>query len=188
MKGVLSKWVLRALGWKIKGSLPPDIKKCILVAAPHTSYWDFMIARLTFYYMHVNVRFLIKKELFKFPFKRYIKWIGCIPVDKSNSKKAIFSAVEAIHKYDTIHLVITPEGTRKYTNRWKRGFYFIAVHAKIPIVLTYVDYAKKEGGFGPLIYPTGDFDKDFAQIEQFYSTITAKYPENFNLSTIKQTE
>ncbi|OIP04311.1 MAG: hypothetical protein AUJ97_02935 [Bacteroidetes bacterium CG2_30_32_10] len=182
MKGVLSKWVLRVLGWKIKGSLPPDIKKCILVAAPHTSYWDFLIARLTFYYMHVNVRFLIKKELFKFPFKRYIKWIGCIPVDKSNSKKAIFSAVAAIHKYDTIHLVITPEGTRKYTNRWKKGFYFIAVHANIPMVLTYVDYAKKEGGFGPLIYPSGNFDKDFAQIEQFYSTITAKYPENFNLS------
>jgi 1-acyl-sn-glycerol-3-phosphate acyltransferase len=170
------------MGWKINGSLPPDLKKCILVAAPHTSYWDFVIARLAFYYQHVNARFLIKKELFKFPFKRYISWLGCIPVDKSNAKKAIFSAVEVIKNNDSIYLVITPEGTRKYTNNWKKGFYFIAEHANIPMVLTYVDYAKKEGGFGPIIYPSGNFEKDFAKIEDFYRTVTAKFPENFNLT------
>jgi len=182
MRKNLSKFALRILGWKIKGSIPADLKKCVLVAAPHTSYWDFVIARLTFYFMHLNVRFLIKKELFIFPFRWYIRWLGCIPVDKNNSKKAVFTAVDAINKHETIHLVITPEGTRKYNDKWKRGFYFIALQAHIPIVLTYVDYARKEGGFGPVIHPTGNYEEDFIQIEAFYKTISAKFPENFNLS------
>lgn len=186
MKALLSKWALKILGWKIKGNLPKNIKKCVIVAAPHTSFWDFVIARLTFYQMHINARFLIKKEYFKFPLKRYLFWIGCIPVDRSNAKRAVLSAVETINKYKNIHVVITPEGTRKYTNHWKKGFYFIAMHAQIPIILTYVDYAKKEGGFGPIIYPTGDFENDFAQIEDFYRNISAKYPKNFNLSPINQ--
>jgi len=183
MLKVISRLYLHFIGWKIKGSFPKDLKKCVIIAAPHTSNQDFIIGRAAFYKMGIyKIYFLIKKEMFKFPLGRIINALGGIPVDRSKSSNMVIIIGKMFKEKENLLLLITPEGTRKYVENWKQGFYYIAKEANVPIVLTYVDYAKKEGGIGPVLYPTDNFEKDFEAIKDFYRTKTAKYPENFNLS------
>jgi 1-acyl-sn-glycerol-3-phosphate acyltransferase len=174
---------IKLLGWKISGSLPGGIKKAVIIAAPHTSGWDFIIGRAGLYKIGLKkVSFLIKKEMFKFPVGPVIKSWGAIPIDRGRNNTTIQMVSKMFEEKDELLLLITPEGTRKYTNNWKKGFYHIALNANVPIVLCFVDYAKKEGGIGPTIYPSGDYEADFKIITEFYKSKTAKFPENFNLS------
>ncbi len=183
MQKLISRLFLKLIGWTIKGVLPENEKKAVLIAAPHTSGWDFIIGRAGFYSIGIKkVSFLIKKEMFKFPIGPIIKSWGAIPVDRSKNNNTIQIVSKMFEGNENLLLLVTPEGTRKYTEHWKKGFYYIATEAKVPIVLTYVDYAKKEGGIGPVLYPTGNFEKDFKFITDFYRTKSAKYPKNFNLS------
>ncbi len=182
MKKVLAKIILFFMGWKIKGNIPSGLKKCVIVAAPHTSNSDFFIGRLAFYILGLKqVHFFIKREAFKFPFKKLLLNAGGIPVDRANSSNLVIDIVERFKKEDTFYLVITPEGTRKKTNRWKMGFYHIAKEANVPIALAYVDYKKKEGGIAKLV-EAKDEKPVKEEVFSFYKTIHAKYPEKFNLS------
>lgn len=179
----LSLLFLKIIGWKITGEMPVGLKKCILIAAPHTSGWDFLIGRAGFYSLGIRkIKFLIKQEMFKFPLGFFIKSMGAIPVDRSRNTNAINAISKMFAENENFLLMITPEGTRKYTTNWKKGFYYIAETAGVPIVLTFVDYAKKEGGIGPTLYPSGNYEEDFKIITDFYKSKTARYPENFNLS------
>jgi len=183
MRKFLSLLFLKIIGWKIVGEMPVGLKKCILIAAPHTSGWDFLIGRAGFYSLGIRkIKFLIKQEMFKFPLGFFIKSMGAIPVDRSRNTNAINAIGKMFAENENFLLMITPEGTRKYTTNWKKGFYHIAETAGVPIVLTFVDYAKKEGGIGPTLYPSGNYDEDFKIITDFYKSKTAKFPENFNLS------
>lgn len=182
MMKLLSKWYLKKIGWKINGTMPDDIKKCVIIAAPHTSNYDFVIGRAGFYVMGIKkVKFLIKKELFFFPLGPILKSMGGYPVDRKQNT-VIKDTTADFNRKDSFFLLITPEGTRKRVKVWKKGFYHIALSAKVPIVLSYIDYGRKEGGIGPIIYPSGDFEKDFQIITNFYKDKTAKFPENFNLT------
>jgi 1-acyl-sn-glycerol-3-phosphate acyltransferase len=175
----ISTWLLKMMGWEIRGAIPPGSKKAVIIAAPHTSMWDFVIGRLAYGEIGVKVKFLIKKEIFFFPLGPLLKWLGGIPVDRSKNTNLVHQVVEWYEKSDSLFVVITPEGTRKPTTRWKRGFYYIAERANLPIALAYMDYAKKEGGIGPVIQPSGDINADMEKIKRFYMGITAKHPERF---------
>ena len=105
-----------------------------------------------------------------------------MPVDRGRSSNMVDQVVEMFNQKDRFSLVITPEGTRKLTPHWKKGFYYIATKANVPIYLAYLNYEKKEGGAGKIFYPTGDYEKDMMEIEGFYKDKIAKFPENFNLS------
>jgi 1-acyl-sn-glycerol-3-phosphate acyltransferase len=177
-------WIyIKMIGWKIRGKLPDGLEKFVIVAAPHTSMYDFVNGRAGLYVLRVKgVHTLIKKELFKFPLNLLLKLVGAIPVDRSSSNNTVREAANLFKTRKHLALLMAPEATRKLVHRWKRGFYHIAVAANVPIVLTYVDYAKKEGGIGPVIHPSGDFEADFKQIEDFYSTVSARFPKQFNLS------
>ena len=181
MKKLLSKWFLFLTGWKIKGEIPAHISKCIILAAPHTSNKDFLIGRLAFYVMNLRICFLIKKEAFKFPVAGMLRRAGGIAVDRSGNNNTVNEIVELFNSKDKFYLAITPEGTRKKVEKWKMGFYHIAQLAKVPIVLAYVDYKKKEGGIGPVINISGNKETDLRLIFDFYKNITPKYPEQFNL-------
>jgi 1-acyl-sn-glycerol-3-phosphate acyltransferase len=180
------RWIIthifRWLGWKIVGDLPPDIQKAVLVIAPHTSNWDFFYGMSTIYIKRVSAKFAIKKEIMFFPLGPILKWMGAISIDRSqqaNSGKKLNQVsmiTDLFQKRKKLLIIIAPEGTRKYAARWKSGFYHIATKAEIPIVLGYLDYAKKEAGIGPVIYPTGDIERDMAEIQSFYKDKTAKYP------------
>jgi len=169
------------MGWKITGSIPPEVNKCILIVAPHTSSTDFAIGRLACWYMKIDASFLIKKESFKGLFGLFLKALGGVPVDRDKGSSIVHQVVKLINNSKKICIIITPEGTRKLVKNWKKGYYFIATEAKIPIVFGFVDYAKKSGGVGPTFYPSGDYEKDFEVIANFYRGMKGKHPENFNL-------
>lgn len=174
----LSKFVFQKAGWRYEGGLPPGVKKCVLVAAPHTSNWDFVVARLVFNFLGANVRMLIKKEAFFWPFGYFLKKMGGIPIDRSKNNRAVDQISKLFSEHDELIILFTPEGTRKYSAKWKRGFYFAAKEANVPIVLGYVDYGKKIGGIRPQVFETtDDVDADIERIKDFYRPYKGLHPE-----------
>ena len=179
----LAKFFLWLLGWKITSDFPKDkIKKCMFIVAPHTSYYDFIIGKLAFYFLKVETKIFIKKDLFKFPLGPILRALGGVPVDKSKVRNLISQAVEMYNKYDTFYLTITPEGTRKYNANWKHGFYHIAQEAHVPLYFCFIDFKHKRGGIGPELKMTGDIKKDFEVINEYYKKIGARHPAKFNLT------
>jgi len=168
------KW----LGWKAVGDLPNGVDKMILVVAPHTSNWDLFYGLCTVFIKDIPAKFAIKKEVMFFPLGPILSWLGAIPIDRSATRKyrQVDMMIDMLNKHSRLVLTIAPEGTRKYAPRWKTGFYQVAIHAQVPIVLGFIDYQKKEAGIGPIYYPTGDPEADIKKIQDFYKEKTAKYP------------
>lgn len=179
----LCKLYLKMIGWKTASVLDPSIKQCVLVAAPHTSNWDYPISLATLYANGVKVRFLGKKSLFNFPLGILMRATGGIPVDRSKHNNLVDNMIAMFKEHKELILMIPVEGTRSYVKEWKSGFYHTALGAKVPIVMGYLDYGKKTSGFGDLFYPTGNYEKDLVAIQNFYRQFTAKYPEKSSLNT-----
>ena len=185
MRKAIAKLLMFITGWKVVGSFPEGLKKAVIIAAPHTSYWDFFYARIAFFVMDIPMKVTIKKEAVNNPYYGwFIRSLGAIGIDRNPKQGALktkVSMVDAmvnlINDSDGLIMMVTPEGTRKKVKRWKSGFYRVAEQANVPIVLGYLDYAEKHAGIGPVLYPTGDFDKDVEEIKAFYRTKTGKYPE-----------
>jgi len=167
-------------GWRLEGQIP-DLRKCVIIGAPHTSNWDFFFGVLYKLYYNLNINFLIKKELFRFPFRWVFHYIGGIPVDRRKHDHLVDHLSEKMKNSKDFYLAIAPEGSRKQVIVWKRGFYHIAKKAGVPIILGYMDYRRKVVGVGPVFYPGADIDADMKEIALFYSTIQAKFPGNFYL-------
>lgn len=182
MFSFFSRVILRMFGWEAVNMLKITPGNCVIIVAPHTSYWDFIIGRLSLSACKLNGKFLIKKEMSKFPFKLLFKISGGIPVDREHGSSAVKHVVDIFKNYKDLCIIITPEGSRKYTTNWKKGYYFIAMAAKIPIVLSYLDYSEKKCCLSELLYPSGNYEEDFKIIEQFYRGRVAKFPNDFNLS------
>ncbi|MBA3899585.1 MAG: lysophospholipid acyltransferase family protein [Bacteroidetes bacterium] len=172
--------VFKSKGWKIEGGIPKGVKKCVLIAAPHTSNWDFLFGLGALHEFKLDVKYLAKKELFRFPLRGMFISLGGVPVDRSKSSSMVDAMVSLIKSKDEIIVMIPPEGTRKRVEKWKSGFYHVAHGAGVPIVLGYLDYKRKIAGIGPAIYPTGNKEEDFRKIEEFYRDVAPRFPENFN--------
>jgi 1-acyl-sn-glycerol-3-phosphate acyltransferase len=181
MNKYLARFILRLIGWKVESVLPPTVKKAIVVMAPHTSNWDFVLGWLGFSALGLRSKYLVKEEAFFFPLGIIIKWLGAIPVNREKNS-VILQAGELFNHSDKLLLTLTPEGTRSLNKTWKKGFYLIARHAKVPMVLGYLDYKTKYGGMGLIMEPSDDYQKDLKIIEDFYKGKVAKFPEKFNLS------
>lgn len=178
MMKVLSNWIFRIAGWR-KGPIGEVVPKCVICVAPHTSNWDFVFGQLFYGAIGRKAYFLMKKEWFVFPFNFIFRWMGGIPVDRSKNTSVTYLMVEEMTKRTRFQLVITPEGTRKMAEDWKRGFYYIALKSNVPILLAYIDYLKKEVGFKGLFYPTGNADADISAIKAYYQDVMPKHPRNF---------
>lgn len=175
----LSKFILeKVMGWRVITNFP-EVAKCVLVVAPHTSNWDFVVGKLAYSSLGRNANFLIKAEWFFFPFNIFFKSIGGIPVRRGRSGSLTDRLAEEFRLRDRMHLAIAPEGTRKPVKNWKKGFYFIALKAKVPIVLIALDWGKKEAIVKDMFYPTGDFDSDIINIKSYYKDVKGKIPKNF---------
>jgi len=184
---ILSIIILKLFGWKVVGKLPEGFNKFIMIEAPHTSNLDFIIGRMAFYKLGIQAKFLIKYELFKFPLGGILKALGGIPVNRTRKNNMVDQVCDLFEKNDALAIIITPEGTRKYNANWKKGFYHIAERANVPVILGFVDYAKKEGGIGPVVYPKmGNYEEDLKYIQDFYRDKTARFPEKYNLSPMYQ--
>lgn len=178
---LLSIFLLRLMGWKIVGGPPEGVTKAVFITAPHTSFVDFYIGRLYCWSKRIPIKVFIKKEAFNWYSGWLLKAVGGIPIDRSQPGNRVDISARMIRERDHIFLTITPEGTRKRVEVWKRGFYYIAQKADVPIILSFLDYGKKEVGIGPVLNVTGDIQKDFKTIEDFYRGMQGKHPEMFNL-------
>jgi len=181
MKKKLAKKILDIFGWKVVGDLPSE-KKFVCIVAPHTSFWDFIWGRLGYWSLGISASFLIKKEFFVFPIKRILRNFGGIPINREQARNTVQYCVTLFEKRKELALTITPEGTRKYTTKWKKGFYYIAKQAEVPLYIGFIDYQKKETGILKKFEITGDFDKDFAEIQDLLRGHVAKFPEKYSLS------
>lgn len=178
----LAKLILKLIGWRVSQGMPDGIKKAVIVMAPHTSNWDFVYGRLGFAYHGIKPKIMIKKESFKFPLGIFLRALGAVPVDRGFSTGTVKKITHLITESDSFYMMIAPEGTRKLQKNWKKGFYFIAQQAKVPIIMGYLDYKTKTGGLGPVLYPSGDYEADLKTIQDFYRDKLPRYPENFSLS------
>lgn len=176
---LICKFYFKLSGWKIGGEVPP--KRCVVIGAPHTSNSDFFHAIPVFFILRLKLHYLAKKELFKFPLGVFLKGTGGIPVNRNKNTRMVDYMIELFQRYNDLVLMIPVEGTRGYVKEWKTGFYHVATAAKVPIALGYLDYAKKEAGFGPVFWPTGNMEDDLIEIKKFYRGVTAKYPKKSSL-------
>jgi 1-acyl-sn-glycerol-3-phosphate acyltransferase len=174
-------------GWKTGEAIPAHIKKCVVIAAPHTSNWDFVYSLATAQLLGVKVHYLAKKELFRFPLRGLLLGTGGIPVTRNRSNNLVDSIITLFKEKEELKLMIPAEGTRKRVDKWKSGFYHVALGAGVPVFMGYLDYKAKVAGYGPELTLSGDKVKDAATIRSFYSDKTAKYPELFNLDAIRFT-
>ncbi|MFT7584790.1 MAG: 1-acyl-sn-glycerol-3-phosphate acyltransferase [Cellvibrionaceae bacterium] len=173
----ISLFILRISGWTMNGRKPPE-KKYMAIGYPHTSNLDGLWVVLTILSMGERPKVLIKSTLFRFPFKRLLTAVGAVPVVRGQgAKDVVQQSLEYIESVDTVSLMLSPEGSRSYTEYWKSGFYHIALAAGIPIYFCYLDYATNRLGMNsdPL-YLTGDKAKDMQVIRDFYSDKNSKHP------------
>jgi 1-acyl-sn-glycerol-3-phosphate acyltransferase len=172
----LALWIYRGSGWSIEGETP-DLPKCVIIAAPHTSNWDFFYTLCLAFIFKLKPTIMMKRDWFFWPLGQVLKWLGAMPVDRTKSNNLVAQSIAAFDARDRLMLVVPPSGTRGKVVRWKTGFYHIACGARVPVLLGFLDYEKKAGGFGPAFHPTGNIDIDLPEIRFFYRGVMGKYPE-----------
>ncbi len=167
---------MRLAGWRTTGEVP-RAHSVVIIAAPHTSNWDFIYLVAAAYCFRIRINWLGKNSLFFPVFGAFMRFMGGIPVDRSQANNMVTDLATRIRESDGINLVVPPSGTRARTEYWKSGFYRIAEAADIPMICSYLDYAKKEAGLGPTFKPS-NLGEDMDRIRAFYEPIAAKFPEN----------
>ncbi len=179
MKTICS-FILRLLGWKSIGSVVPE-KKCIIIGVPHTSAWDFVISYLFYTGLGGKANVLIKKEFFKSPIGSIVKKMGGVPIDRSKGANVVRQIVHEFNSRETMHLAMTPEGTRKLTKKWKAGFHQIAIMANVPVYLGSFDWGRKEIAIWEKFEITDDPKEDIKRMKDFYREkgVKGKFPELF---------
>lgn len=182
-KAIYSFIYYRLLGWKKNVTVPlPD--KCVICAAPHTTNLDLFIGKLFYGAIGRKASFMMKKEWFAFPLGLIFKAVGGIPVDRNHKTSLVEQMAQQFAQSKKFNLAITPEGTRKRNPNWKKGFYYIALKAQVPIALAGIDYENKTISITKAIMPTGDFEKDMREIKLYYKDFKGKHPENFTVGKI----
>ena len=181
MKRLIANLFLFVAGWKVKARVTPEMAHSVMVAAPHTSNWDFPFALAAFWRMGIDVKYFIKDNYTKSLMGWFFKWSGAIGVDRSKkSNKLTDHAIDLLKSQDQLVILVPAEGTRKRVEQWRTGFYHISLEAGVPISMGFLDYKNKIAGVGEPFFPSGDFEKDMTYIQEFYRDIEGKHPENYN--------
>ncbi|MDI9257038.1 1-acyl-sn-glycerol-3-phosphate acyltransferase [Flavobacterium sedimenticola] len=178
MKKKLYQFIFfRLMGWKIIGTINPEVKKCVMMVMPHTCNFDFFIGLLSRGIIGLEMNFVGKKELFVFPFGYYFRSIGGAPLDRSGGKNVVDAIVDVFNARDVFRMAIAPEGTRKKVHQLKTGFYYIALKAGVPIIPIAFDYAKKEVRIGNPVSVTGNYEADMEIILPHFKGAVGRFPE-----------
>ncbi len=169
-------WIYRRNGWKAHGVVPHP-RKFVLIAAPHTSNWDFVYFIGLTEELGIMPHFMAKNTLFRWPFRNFLFDMGGVSVDRSSPQNYVQQMAHEFATRDEFMLTIAPEGSRSNSEKWKTGFYQIALAAKVPFVIGMMDYSTKTGGLGPAMMPTGDYEADMAEVTKLYRHVIPKHPE-----------
>lgn len=179
MKIALAKFILFSIfRWKIVGDFPKQLSKYVIVGAPHTSNYDFIIGLLVKTVKEIKIHFLAKASLFVFPFGYFFKSVGGVPINRNKSMNMVEATVNEFNNRSNFVIAISPEGTRSKVNKWRTGFYHIATQANIPIVAFTFDFGKRQTEIFPPFYPTGNMDHDFKYLQSLFKDIEGKHPKN----------
>jgi 1-acyl-sn-glycerol-3-phosphate acyltransferase len=187
MKKSFYKFIFFTLmGWKIDGTIDENIKKCVLMVIPHTSWHDFYLGIFTRGITGIEMNYIAKKELFRYPFGFYFRWMGGAPIDRTGSLNKVDSIAAIFETRAVFRLAISPEGTRNKVEQLKTGFYYIALKAKVPIIPVAFDFGKKTVAIGKPFYPSSNFEKDLEILLKHFEGVLGKIPEkgyqtNFSL-------
>ena len=182
MLTIISKFYLWLIGWKVAGR-KPEVKKYVLIAAPHTSNFDFPITIAVCTLLGLDFKFLAKKQLFRFPLGILMRFFGGIPVDRNRKGNMVEYSIEMLRNTPELGLLIPAEGTRGYVKDFKTGFYYTALGAGVPIVMGFLDYGRKQGGvMDELFYPTGNYEADILKIRACFKGILPRHPERTSLN------
>lgn len=172
----LANFILRLIGWRTH-AIRPHTSCYVIIGAPHTSNWDFGLMLLLIAAEQLPIRFMGKDSLFRGPLGPLMRSLGGIPVNRRERTNLVDQIAAKFEEYDDLIIGIAPEGTRSKTTHWKTGFYYIALKARVPIAMAYLDYGNRIIGVGPNFIPSGDLQADFAIIREFYSGIVGKNPK-----------
>lgn len=176
MSRLIARLFLRLAGWKIEGEAP-TCPKYVLIASPHTSNWDLAYMLAIASILRVDIKWMGKHTLFRFPLGWLMRQVGGVPIDRRAAHGVVGQVADRIRQAERIVMVVPPEGTRKAGQYWKSGFYHIARAAEVPVVCGFLDYRRKRGGFGPAIELSGDVKADMDRFRAFYADISGKFPE-----------
>ncbi|MFC1852348.1 lysophospholipid acyltransferase family protein [candidate division CSSED10-310 bacterium] len=174
---IVARVVLKIMGWRVQNNEATP-RKCVMVAAPHTSNWDLPYTLLLGFALRIRANWMGKKALFRKPFSLFFKYLGGIPVDRSSSHNVVDQMIEVFRSCEEFILIISPEGTRSKVSAWKSGFYHISLGAQVPLILGFIDYTRKIGGIGPIFQYSGDYEQDMMKIKEFYAPIRGKVRKN----------
>lgn len=170
-----SKFIFyNVLGWKIEGDFDRNIKKAVIIVVPHTSWHDFYIGVFTRRILKVQINFIAKAELFKWPLGAYFRWMGGAPLDRTPGQNKVEAMAEVFKQKDEFRLALAPEGTRKKVLEWKTGYYYIAWLAGVPIICVAFDYASKTVIINKPFYPSGNIEKDTPILRAFFNGVIGK--------------
>jgi 1-acyl-sn-glycerol-3-phosphate acyltransferase len=178
----IASWIgglyMSACGWKICGDWPA-VPKAVIVAAPHTSNWDGIYMLAAAAYFRIKLGWMGKKSLTTGPFGGIVKWLGCVPIDRSGSNNMVSSMVKAFAERDEMLLLVPPEGTRGLVREWKSGFYHIARTAGVPMIIAILDYGTRTLRIATVFHPTGDAEADIAAIRSYYKDAVGLHRDKF---------
>lgn len=169
---------MELFGWKIEGE-KPQAAKFVMIAAPHTSNWDFPLLILFAAAFDVKISWLAKHSLFKPPMGFVMRALGGVPVVRHENQNMVDAMAQSFDDHDELAVVVPAEGTRARSEYWKSGFYHIAVKANVPIIPSYLDFGHRRGGFGPALVMSGSIPKDMDVFREFYAPMSGKFPEQF---------
>ncbi|MES3024678.1 MAG: lysophospholipid acyltransferase family protein [Pseudomonadota bacterium] len=184
-----SRLILRLLGWRVEGLTPEQLAatpKYVLIAAPHTSNWDFPYTLMVCFVLRLRVYWMAKASLFGWPIGWLSRWLGGISIERSATNNTVQTTVEAFAARERLVVLVAPEGTRGKVTHWKTGFYHIAHNAGVPIALAYLDFKRRSGGVGMMFNTSGDMAADMIEIQRFYSGITGKNSAQFDAAGVRQ--
>lgn len=159
------------------GDIDENLKKCVIIAVPHTSWWDFFLGIFSRGILKKEINYVAKKELFMFPFGYFFKWTGGTPLNRQKKENKVESIARIFNENEVFRLAIAPEGTRKKVTEWKTGFYYIALQANVPIIPVAFDYGRKEVVYHEPFYPTGDIETDLKTLQAYYKGVIGKVKE-----------
>lgn len=165
------------MGWKIVGTINADLKKCVMMVMPHTSAHDFYLGIFTRGIIGLEMNWVGKKELFRFPFGFYFKYMGGEPLDRTGGLNKVDSIAAIFQRKETFRLAVAPEGTREKVTELKTGFYYIALKANVPIIPVTFNFGKKEVNLGTPLMPSGNFEADMDILKKHYIGVEGKIPE-----------
>jgi len=178
MRWLTSFLYFKILGWNVDGNLSSEIKKCVIIVVPHTSWHDFYMGVFIRKIIGLEINFIAKKELFDSSFGWYFRWMGGSPINRTSKQNKVDEVVKIFNNKEIFRLALAPEGTRKKVDSWKTGFYYIALAAQVPIICIAFDYNTKTVKIAPPFYPTGNINSDLPKLKEFYKGVLGKIPEN----------